>query len=34
MLKNLVLVKLIRWIREKAGDADGAGEFIRKCKRC
>lgn len=31
MAMNLNLVK---WIREKAGDADGAGDFIRKCKRC
>lgn len=34
MAMNLNLVKWIRWIREKAGDADGAGDFIRKCKRC
>lgn len=34
MLKNLVLIKIVRWIREKAGDADGAGNDFRKCKRC
>lgn len=34
MVKNSVIVKLISWIRKKAGDADGAGIFIRKCKRC
>lgn len=34
MVKNLVIVKLISWIRKKAGDADGAGKYIRKRNRC
>lgn len=34
MANNLAIVKLIRWIRAKAGDADGTGNHIRKRNRC